>query len=315
MKMMHHNATNTARPPSLVDTFGSGFRVLNRALGVLIIPLLIDFWLWQGPRLSLRPLVQRIRAFNPESWDQAVAQLQELAPTEQSFYISGQLPFWRRLHILGTPADAAQVIQPATWFIGDLGTLVGTLLLINLVVTFLTVLYLLPLAEVVRGSASRGGILRRVLRTWLAVLAVIAIILMVLAVIGIPLTAVAMVLFSIVPTLGSAMMLLISTAAIWMIFSTSFAYDAIVLDDAGPITALLASLALVRRYFWSTIGFVLLQTFIMLGLGFIWSALVTTVPGVLIAVVTSAYIGAGVAAAHLVFFRDRAPRMATLPQV
>lgn len=243
-----------------------------------------------------------------------MTQLREVYPAGQSLYLQGQLPFWRRLHILGTPSDAAQLLEPSTWFIGDLWTLLGTLLLINLTITFLTVLYLLPLAEVVRGGASPRGIGRRVLRTWLSLLGVIGIILTILAVIGIPLTAVAMVIFSIVPTLGSAILFLVFAVAIWIVFSASFAYDAIVLDDAGPIAALLVSLVVVRRHFWGVVGFFLLQTFILLGLGFIWSGLVSSTLGVVVAVVTSAYVGAGIAAAHLVFFRDRAPRMATLPR-
>lgn len=313
--MMHHNATNTARLPSLVDTFGSGFRALNRVLGVLIIPLLVDFWLWLGPRLSLQPLAQRLRKFDPKSWDLAMAQVHEISPAGQSLYLQGQLPFWRRLHILGTPPDAAQLFTPATWFVGDLWTLLGTLLLINLTITFLTVLYLLPLAEVVRDGASPRGIGGRVLRTWLALLGVIAIVLTILAVIGIPLTAVAMVIFSLVPALGSAILFLVFAAAIWIVFSGSFAYDAIVLDDAGPIAALLVSLVVVRRHFWGVVGFFLLQTFILLGLGFIWSELISSVVGVIVAVVTSAYVGAGIAAAHLVFFRDRASHMATIPRI
>jgi hypothetical protein len=312
--MMHHKATNTARLPSLVDTFGSGFRALNRALIVLIIPLFVDFWLWVGPRLSLQPLAQRLRGFDPATWDQAMAQLRELYPMEQSLYVRGQVPFWRRLHILEVSPDAAQIMQPATWFIGDLWTLLGTLLSINLAVTFLTVLYLLPLAEIVRGGAGRGRLGGRILRAWLRVLAVIGTVLSILAVAGIPLTAIAMVVYSIVPAIGSAVLLLVFGAIFWLIFSTSFAYDAIVLDDAGPIAALLVSLAVVRKHFWGAVGFFLLQTFILLGLQFIWSQLVTTAVGVVIAVVTSAYIGAGIAAAHLVFFRDRAPRLATLPR-
>ena len=312
--MMHHKATNAAPLPSLVDTFGSGFRAVNRVLAVLIIPVLVDLWLWLGPRVSVRPLVDRLRAFNPTDWDQAWAQVRTLLPENQpiDLRVAGQLPLWRRLHILGTPLDAVQVVQPATWFAGDLLSVLGMLLLLNLGVTFLTGVYLLLLADVVRGTAPAGGIGRRVLRTWLVMLAVTGMVLALFAVVAIPLLAVALVLMSIVPALGSAVVVLVFTAVIWVIFGTSFAYDAIVLDGAGPATALLMSLVVVRRYFWSAVGFFLLQTLMLQGLGVLWNGLISTVPGLLAAIVSSAYIGAGIAAAHLVFFRDRVPRTATL---
>ncbi len=312
--MMHHKATNAAPLPSLVDTFGSGFRAVNRILAVLIIPVLVDLWLWLGPRVSVRPLVARLRAFNPTDWDQAWAQVRTLLPENQpiDLRVAGQLPLWRRLHILGTPLDAVQVVQPATWFAGDLLSVLGMLLLLNLGVTFLTAVYLLLLADVVRGTAPAGGIGKRVLRTWLVMLAVTGMVLALFAVVAIPLLAVALVLMSIVPALGSAVVVLVFTAVIWVIFGTSFAYDAIVLDGAGPATALLVSVVVVRRYFWSAVGLFLLQTLMLQGLGVLWNGLISTVPGLLVAIVSSAYIGAGIAAAHLVFFRDRVPRTATL---
>jgi hypothetical protein len=312
--MMHHKATNAAPLPSLVDTFGSGFRAVNRILAVLIVPILVDLWLWLGPRLSVRPLMERLRAFNPAEWDRAWAQMRTVLPDDQpiDLRVVGQLPIWRRLHIFGTPLDAVQVVQPATWLIGDLLSLLGMLLLLNLALTFLTAVYLLPLADAVRGNPTAGGIGKRVLRAWLVMLAVIGMVLALFAVVAIPLLAVALVLMSIVPALGSAVVLLVFTAIVWVIFSMSFAYDAIVLDGAGPATALLVSVVVVRRYFWSVVGFFLLQTLMLQGLGVLWSGLISTVPGLLVAIVSSAYIGAGIAAAHLVFFRDRVPRTATL---
>ena len=103
--------------------------------------------------------------------------------------------------------------------------------------------------------------------------AAIGIVLGILAIIGIPLTAVAMVMYALVPALGFAITFLIYGLAIWLTFSTSFAYDAILLDGVGPIAALLASMAIIRRHFWGAVGFFLLQTFILLGLDFIWSQL------------------------------------------
>src|SRR5688572_18920040 len=98
--MTHRNATNTVRPPSLVDTVGTGFRALNRALPALLVPLVLDLWYWLGPRMSLHPLVDWLRRIiDPETWQLLRDRLGPELLTDRLFdlklsgRIEGQLPF------------------------------------------------------------------------------------------------------------------------------------------------------------------------------------------------------------------------------
>ena len=309
--MMHHKATNAARPPSLVDTLGTGFRALNRGLPALVVPLAIDLWLWLGPRISVRPLAEWLRSLDPSTWDQARAQIAAAVPEGRPFdlRLNGQIRFWfwRPIYQFEVPPGSPQLVEPAIWSIDNLLVLCGTLIAINMIAALLTAIYLLSLADVVRGSAHPGHWLRQVVRTWLALMGVLGIILTFLMVVGIPLFAIASVLATVVPMVGYFVLAFLFAVVIWVVFSASFAYDAVALNRAGPIGALLASLVVVRRYFWSAIGLFLLKIFILAGLGIIWHGLARSIPGLLIAMATSAYVGAGLAAAHLVFFRDRFP--------
>ncbi len=308
-QMTHHNAANTTRPPSLVDTLGAGFRALNRSLPALLIPLALDLWYWLGPRISVRPLVDRLRAFDPVAWDQIRRQLTAALPPDRPFdlRLDGQFPFWRRIYTLVPAGSAPPPIEPATWHVGGILALLGAVIGINLLVTLLTAAYLVPLADVVRGSPGSGGWLRRVVRAWLAVLGIVGIVLAFLTVIGIPVLVVAGLLAQLIPALGYFVAAFFIVAVLWIVFTTSFAYDAVVVNNAGPFRAMLASVLVVRRWFWSAVGLFLLNSFILGGLGIIWERLAGSLPGLLLAMATSAYIGAGLAAAHLVFFRDRSP--------
>ena len=47
------------RPPGVIDTLTAGYSVVNRSPWVLLIPILLDVFLWLGPQISLAPVVDR----------------------------------------------------------------------------------------------------------------------------------------------------------------------------------------------------------------------------------------------------------------
>ena len=316
---MHPNATNVTRPPSLVDTVAAGFRTLNQALPALIVPIILDVWYWVGPRISIHPLVDWLRAaFDPEAWQLIRSRIDPALLTERLFdlkftgRLEGQVPFWQRVHTL-EPNITPQLFAPATWHVGSWLTLLGAIVVINIVLTLLTALYLLPLADIVRGTTAPRSWLQRVARAWVSQLGVLGIVLSLLIVIGIPLLTVAGVSSAVSPLLGNVITVFAIAVILWIFFTASFAYDAIVLSGAGPIGAVLASLLVIRTSFWGAAGLHLLSFFILAGLNVIWQNLTGSVPGLILAILSSAYIGAGLTAAHLVFYRDRLPTSAARP--
>ncbi len=306
--MMHQNATNAARPPSLVDTLGAGFSALNRSLLALVVPVLVDLWIWLGPRVSLQPLAERLRSIDPATWDSLRQQLEPALPTGGlDLRLYGQFPFWRRIYMLVPGAEASPPIVPATWYIGGFLALFGAVIVLNLLLTLLTALFLLPMADVVRGEQEPRPTLRRILRAWWGLTALVGMVMIFLVVVGIPISAIAGILSAFFPAVGVLFMSLFMGALLWLVFTASFAVDAVVMDDVGPLRALMASLGVIRSAFWGAIGLFLLNVFILRGLEIVWERLTPSVPGLIIAILSSAYIGAGLAAAHLVFYRSRKP--------
>src|SRR3712207_121909 len=105
--MMHRDATNAVRPPSLVDTVSTGFRALNRALPALLVPLALNAWYWLGPRISVQPLIDTLRAaFGPEAWALLVSRIDPALLSGRPFDLKlegrfeGRLPFWQRVYTL-----------------------------------------------------------------------------------------------------------------------------------------------------------------------------------------------------------------------
>ena len=82
------NATTqekSARPLGVVGSLAAGFEMVGRHLGLIVLPVLIDLFLWLGPRVSIAPLVEQFTAFllaqsapDPKTIDQVTQAVQML---------------------------------------------------------------------------------------------------------------------------------------------------------------------------------------------------------------------------------------------
>jgi hypothetical protein len=98
---------------------------------------------------------------------------------------------------------------------------------------------------------------------------------------------------------------LLVLATFWVQVYFGFAHEAILLGRRNPLRALQASFQVVRRHFWGTLGLLALSYIISAGSAVIWSSLLGSAVGLVVAVLGSAYIGCGLQAARLAFLRDR----------
>jgi len=92
---------------------------------------------------------------------------------------------------------------------------------------------------------------------------------------------------------------------IFVFFYGTFVFDAMVVADVGPITAIRYSAGVVHRNRRSTIGFVLASLLLGTGIPQIAEGVLGSAPGLIIAVGIHALVATGVSAASLLFFVDR----------
>ena len=101
-------------------------------------------------------------------------------------------------------------------------------------------------------------------------------------------------------------MLLLSGLSVVVLFYLYFVTVGLVLDDLPVAQAVVRSVTLVRRNFWTTLGFILVTTLISLGLGLLIGQLALSgLIGSLIATLLNAFIGTGMVLALLVLYRTR----------
>jgi hypothetical protein len=315
--MRHTNASKTARFPSLIETISQGFGAVNNCLWVLAIPVLLDLYYWFGPRISPQPLLDRVvavsKAVNPQAWDtqqqQAVTQLGATPYRVDFSPFGGVLSGWgtpKFINIL-TPliSPPPPPLLPDTWHIGSFAALVGTVALVGIVGLLAAALYLLVLSDAVRGDGLQRPNWRRMASIFGSLLGILLLAAGVVVFIGIPLLAMAYFVRLVNPVAGDLIVTVIMALMLWLWFTASFSFDAVAISDVGPVRALLTSLFIVQRSFWSAAALFGLGWLILAGTSVIWQIVSGSVAGLVIAMVGSAYISSGLAAAHLVFYRDR----------
>ena len=85
-----------------------------------------------------------------------------------------------------------------------------------------------------------------------------------------------------------------------------FAPDAIFVSRVGPIQAIRRSAAVVHAGVWSALTLAILVTVIMIGMGQLWVMLANLASwGLALGIVGNAYIASGLAAATMLFYRER----------
>ncbi len=325
-------SVNTPQTLSVIDTLSEGYRSVNRRPLLLLVPVLLNLYLWFGIQMSFGPLINSMvellqnqqRAAGSSAQAEQLEQLREMADVNilplivrlnyipqlsltqvgSGSSIDGDVPGVREVQV---PLDRTRGVIEAS----DLGGGLLALVLVNLAALTLSAPYLTRLAEAVRDDrAGPQQWLRRAWRAWLALLGYVGVILGVVVVLGLPFVF----LIALMGAVSSALALMgvaaLSIVWFWAGIYLGFAPEAIVVSGIGPLRALRASFQIVRQNFFGTLGLLLLSYIIGVGSGVVWLALQTmfATTGLVVGIVGSAYIGSGLLAARMAFYRERLRR-------
>jgi hypothetical protein len=306
---------NREQRVGIIDTLSHGYGLVLRQPWLALVPVLVDCWLWLGPRLPAEALVAPLLASdaaqgeNGQLLETTLIGLRLAGPQSDLFtLLARQLPSLLRVVAPEqTPlAIARPLLTPSEpWALLLLASLLllGGLLLMML---YTTLIGLVILGQ----SASLGQLLRRAGRGWLRLLALSGLVLLGLLALAIPLgllaSAAALVGYSAVFFL---VQLLFIGLVLWLNIYLFFVVDAIVISDAGPLQAIRLSIRVVRANLWATLGLIILLNIIQLGLtGIVFVALAGTPIGLPLAIGANAFISTGLVTATMLFYRDRLAR-------
>jgi hypothetical protein len=321
---VHHplTARREASPTGVIETLSAGYAAVNRQPWVLLLPILLNLFLWLGPHVSYSPLVgplltdatewTRQVAFGPR---RALRDPEVINGIEQSrqWLIARtddtngfQALAWGPLGLpsVDAPSPSDEVAFVNGW--GDGVALLGACIGLSLL---LGGWFYGGLAGASRGKDGNPvAACRRLPRSVLDVLGLVAVVFGASVLFGVPvllLIGFTAVVSPPVAVLGSMLLLAgLLFASVHLFFSI----PAIFVSGAGPLVAIQRSVGMVRRHLWPSVALILLTWLILAGMDRVWDLLASQLQspyGVVLGILGNAYVASGLIAAGMVFYIQR----------
>lgn len=262
------------------------------------IPIVLDLYLWLGPRLSPQPLIHRLLPTLPFSEGSQVL----LGGMNLFSLLSSSL---LRMPSVGGAETAEPAFVPLLVMVVDDGlSLLGWVLLLFSSGLFLGSIYLVLLAHPLMAE-TRTGLLRQAGVLWLRAVSLVLFLLTAAFFVGLPVTLAITLASMLSPILAQAVSLASLAFLIGIAFYLFFTIEAMVISEVGPLRAAWNSITVVRKNPWSAVGFIILINIIGLGLLRVWRSLGGTGWGAVLAILGNAFVGSGLVASSLLYYRDR----------
>lgn len=279
--------------------------MVNEQPWIVLLPVVLDLFFLFGPRVSIAPVVSQIvtmpqvsQAFGAEATAQTIAFAEEA--NLLGLLSPAGLTMPTIVPLLGIARGSFTMLDSA-------GSVVLLALGAILFGAFIGCVYRAILAQQAReGELSAQRLPAESVVAWYRVI-VLALLLIVSGFLVILPLAFIAALASLVTGAATALMtVVVTTLVLAAQLYLFFAPDAIFVSRVGPIQAIRRSAAVVHAGVWSALTLAILVTIIMIGMGQIWVMLASQVSwGLALGIVGNAYIASGLAAATMLFYRER----------
>ncbi|MGE5221173.1 MAG: hypothetical protein ACM3PY_01975 [Omnitrophica WOR_2 bacterium] len=303
-------------PPSLMASLLAGFDAVTTHLGLLLFPIALDVFLWLGPHVGMRGLiqafVQRMMAGQPatspdtgqllqanQMWQFITDHLNLMSALR--FYPVG-IPslMWSRM-----PLAAPAPLVPPVFEVRSLLSALGLWLLLSVAGLILGSLYFGAVAYSVN-PAIRERL--AFFRTWpkasLQVFLLTLFIGMLLIAISIPASCIILALAQGSSMLGSLALLLYGLAVLWLLFPLIFSPHGIFIYQDSVMASMRKSVRIVRMTLPST-GMLVLAIFVISnGMDLLWASPAENSWLALVGVVGHGFITTGLLASTLIYYRN-----------
>lgn len=305
----------------VIESISAGYRLLSRRVELLLAPILLDLLLWLGPRLSVAPLLRRVAQFYNDvaAMDEMPSDMAEMSrQVSETLVVAGDqsnlLIGLVNSALLKVPSLIAMITSLGRGTVYEIDNVVVALLLFGafgLLGLLIGVVYLNMMARALPiGGHPRPlepmASAKLILRHWGMMLLYIVLWIVLLVAALIPALLMTSLLSLISPALGLLFGTLLAGGLSVIFFYLYFVSAGVIVDNLPIHRAIAQSFALVRRNFWSTLGFVVLHYIIVHGIALLMAQLAdANQAGMFVAILVNAYIGSGLAMAFLVFYRSR----------
>jgi hypothetical protein len=296
-------------PPRLIASFVAGFDAVANHVTVILIPLLVDLFLWLGPHLRLTKFLQSwwdLNAASPYLKLPAGTDLSTIQKDLNQF--AGQFNLFAALRTFPVGTSSLMLGNlPVKTPLGAPVFLEAPSILSVIGWTFLILLFGWILGSLYFYTVSRGALNLQQLPLFQSILQAVllgAFWIVAAAAIGFPLMIVYAIMATISTTIAQVLIFLFSMVALWVLLPVFFSPHGIFTLQQNFMQAIRNSMR-ISRYTLPTSGlFLLFLILLNEGLNFLWRTPPETSWWTLVGIAGHAFVSTALLAASFVYYRD-----------
>jgi len=298
-------------PPGIISSIKAGFDAIAARITVILLPLLLDLFLWLGPRLRMDALFDSIRPDVTTIWRTGgvpatqIAQMMEwyekTIPAVNLFWLLRTLPIGISSLLLPqeisrTPLGEPSILQVNAWnllvwmFLLTLAGWIGGGLY------FRSVAWLATATENTRPVRISHAILQTVLLSILCFIISMMIV--------VPLVVMLTVLLQLSEFLANIALLVLSLVSMWVIVPLFFWPHGVFLKRQNFVTSIISSVQMARFTLPTSSMFILTIFLLSVGLNYLWSIPAEDSWMTLIGIFGHAFVSTALLAGSFIYYRD-----------
>jgi hypothetical protein len=277
---MNNGSNVKFEKPSIIQALISGFNTIANRPGLMILPILLDLFLWFGPGWRVneyfKPLIEGIK--NLPLIDAGVnsGAVESYLSTWQELLANLDLAITLRTFPIGVPSLMAS--KPA--FTNPLGStiifdlknasqIIVMWILFLMVGSILGNLYYKNITKQVVSLDQEKG-LKSFFRTLFQVIFMPLLLILVLIIIAIPFTILAALMTMLSPVIGEFFIFFAGLVILWILMPLIFTPHGVFLYKQNLIQAMITSINIVRISMGQTAWFILLSFVLIQGMNYLW---------------------------------------------
>lgn len=301
---------NLPPPPGIINSIKAGFDTIASHITAILLPLLLNLFMWLGPRLKMSGLFDSVKNEVVGVWQRGGVPAEDIKrvldfyqstiPNINLFWLLRTLPIGISSLLLPHNASATPLGTPATLQVTALNFL-GWVFLLTFVGWVGGGLYFRSVAWVAVPSEERAvNVFSAVAQTILISVACQV----VLMVIGTPILLILFLVIQLNAVLANLFVLFLSLGSMWVIVPIFFWPHGIFVKKQNVITSILSSIQLTRFTLPTSSLFVLTVFLLSFGLNFLWNIPPEDSWITLLGIFGHSFVTTALLAASFIYYRD-----------
>jgi hypothetical protein len=309
--MKHAPHENSKPMPGVIATVTAGFELTTRHPWLIAFPILIDLFLWLGPRLSIEQLVERSqRMLATDSGLSGMAeQISELSAS-YNLFTALSVPLIGVPALMSGASPERTPLAPAIVGLGDTNAFIGLFIALTLVGLLLTAIYFSLIALALRPEKDGAiSVLMRLVAftksaavAWIRLLILGVFLVVTILIIMLPLLPLAYIVALL--SQGLALMVLMLGIVIVLTY-LSMSVPSIIIDHRPVGVSIVHSVRVVRRYLLPTMNLLLLVVLIGWGTNLLWHLADAGNWLTIVSIAGHGFVSTALVSSIFIFYRDR----------